>query len=43
MEHWFDALSRPQTRGRALKTAAAALGAAIVLPGLRPPPLGNRR
>jgi hypothetical protein len=36
MEHWFDALARPQSRRTVLKGAALA-GAALVVPGVRVP------
>jgi hypothetical protein len=36
VEHWFDRLSRPQTRRTTLKAAVAG-GAALVLPSLRLP------
>lgn len=36
MEHWFDTLSRPQTRRSALKAALGIAAAGIALPGLRP-------
>jgi hypothetical protein len=36
VEHWFDALSRPQSRRTVLKGAAVA-GVALVVPGVRVP------
>jgi len=36
MEHWFDALARPQDRRTALKAALVA-GGALLVPGMRAP------